>query len=53
MTAVESTAYDQPMDRTQRYCILGAGSSGLVMAKQFADQGIPFDMLEREDEVGG
>ncbi len=36
-----------------RYCILGAGSSGLAVAKNFLQQGIPFDCLEREDTIGG
>ncbi|MGD9647339.1 MAG: flavin-containing monooxygenase [Pirellulales bacterium] len=56
MTIPEATTeavVDQTVDRSQSYCIVGAGSSGLAMAKQFADQGIAFDVLEREDEVGG
>jgi cation diffusion facilitator CzcD-associated flavoprotein CzcO len=36
-----------------RFCILGAGSSGLAVAKNFLAAGIPFDCLEREDDVGG
>jgi cation diffusion facilitator CzcD-associated flavoprotein CzcO len=38
---------------TEKYCIIGAGSSGLAAAKNFAQAGIPFDCLEREDDVGG
>jgi cation diffusion facilitator CzcD-associated flavoprotein CzcO len=38
---------------TDKYCIIGAGSSGLAAAKNFAQAGIPFDCLEREDDVGG
>lgn len=37
----------------ERFCILGAGSSGLAVAKNFRAVGIPFDCLEREDDVGG
>jgi len=37
----------------EKYCIIGAGSSGLAAAKNFAAAGIPFDCLEREDDVGG
>lgn len=37
----------------EKFCILGAGSSGLAAAKNFLEAGIPFDCLEREDEVGG
>lgn len=36
-----------------RFCILGAGTSGLAVAKNFLAGGIPFDCLEREDDVGG
>lgn len=38
---------------TQRYCIVGAGTSGLAVAKNFLAAGIPFDCLEREDDIGG
>ncbi|MGD9866415.1 MAG: flavin-containing monooxygenase [Hyphomicrobiales bacterium] len=38
---------------SQKYCIIGAGASGLAAAKVFAERGIPFDCLEREKEVGG
>jgi cation diffusion facilitator CzcD-associated flavoprotein CzcO len=38
---------------TARFCILGAGSSGLAVAKNFRGRGIAFDCLEREDDVGG
>lgn len=36
-----------------RYCILGAGSSGLAVAKNFLQADIPFDCFERHDDVGG
>jgi hypothetical protein len=36
-----------------RYCIIGAGASGLAMAKIFVQRGIPFDLLEREADIGG
>lgn len=38
---------------SDRYCILGAGTSGLAVAKNFMGAGIPFDCLEREDDIGG
>ena len=38
---------------SSRYCILGAGSSGLAVAKNFLEAGIPFDCFERHDDVGG
>jgi hypothetical protein len=37
----------------EKFCILGAGSSGLAVANNFRQLGIPFDCLEREDELGG
>jgi len=37
----------------QRFCILGAGTSGLAVAKNFLERQIPFDCLEREDQIGG
>ena len=36
-----------------KYCIVGAGSAGLTVAKNLLAAGLPFDCLEREDEVGG
>jgi hypothetical protein len=43
----------QPPDRNLKYCIIGAGASGLAAAKTFAERGIPFDCLEREQDIGG
>jgi len=40
-------------DRSNRYCIIGAGASGLAAAKNFVERGIPFDCLEREQDIGG
>lgn len=36
-----------------KLCIVGAGPSGLATAKVFAERGIPFDWLERENDLGG
>lgn len=41
------------MDYRGRYCIIGAGAAGITSAKNLKAFGIPFDVLEREDEVGG
>jgi len=38
---------------TNRYCVIGAGASGLAVAKTFKERGIPFDCFERLSEVGG
>ncbi|NSY10185.1 NAD(P)-binding domain-containing protein [Agrobacterium tumefaciens] len=45
-TAVE-TAYEN------HYCIIGAGPSGLIMARAFVKEGIPFDCFEKHSDVGG
>ncbi len=38
---------------SQRVCIIGAGSSGLVAAKVLAERGIPFDCFELGSRAGG
>ncbi|MCC8395438.1 NAD(P)-binding domain-containing protein [Paraburkholderia sp. MMS20-SJTR3] len=40
-------------DFSSRYCIIGAGAAGITAAKSLAGQGLAFDIVEREDEVGG
>jgi len=40
-------------DRTDKYCVIGAGASGLAVAKNFVEREIPFDCLEREQDIGG
>lgn len=40
-------------DRSDKFCIVGAGSSGLAALKALTAAGIPCDCLEREDDVGG
>jgi cation diffusion facilitator CzcD-associated flavoprotein CzcO len=36
-----------------RACIIGAGSSGIAAAKALLDRGIPFECIEKSDQVGG
>ena len=49
-----AAARDRIDDATAgKFCILGAGSSGLTVAKNFLDRGIAFDCLERESDIGG
>ena len=36
-----------------RTCIIGAGSSGIAAAKALLDRGVPFDCIEKSDQVGG
>ena len=37
----------------KRFCIIGAGASGLAVAKTFAERGIAFDCFEALADVGG
>jgi Flavin-binding monooxygenase-like len=41
------------VDRIQRICVIGAGSSGLAAAKNLTERGFAVDVLEREDDLGG
>ena len=41
------------LDRSTMYGIIGAGSSGLAIAKNLKERGIPCEVFEREDDVGG
>ncbi len=41
------------VDYTGRYCVVGAGPAGLIMARSLMAEGIPFDVFERHDSVGG
>jgi len=36
-----------------RACIIGAGSSGITAAKALLERGVPFDLVEMSDRVGG
>lgn len=35
------------------YCIIGAGAAGLGTAKAFKQAGLPFEVLESADDIGG
>lgn len=37
----------------EKYCIVGAGPSGLIMARAMLKEGVPFDLFERHSDVGG
>lgn len=38
---------------SEKFCIIGAGMSGVAVAKTFIQRGIPFDLIERENDIGG
>jgi cation diffusion facilitator CzcD-associated flavoprotein CzcO len=38
---------------TPKVCIIGAGCSGFTTAKRLAEYGIPFEMFEASDNIGG
>lgn len=40
-------------DRSDRYCVIGAGSSGLTAAKNLLERHFNVDVLERESDLGG
>ena len=41
------------MAEPEKYCIIGAGAAGITAAKNLLEHDIPFDVIEREDDVGG
>lgn len=41
------------MSALPRVCIIGAGCSGFTTAKRLKDYGIPFDIFEASDDIGG
>jgi len=41
------------MAQTQKVCIIGAGSSGIVAAQVLDARGIPFDCFEKGSQIGG
>jgi cation diffusion facilitator CzcD-associated flavoprotein CzcO len=41
------------IDKTDRYCVIGAGPSGLVAAKNLQARGIACEIIEKHCDVGG
>ena len=41
------------VEYTRRYCLVGAGPAGLVMARALLAEGVPFDWFEKQSDVGG
>lgn len=42
-----------PVPYRRRYCLVGAGPAGMVMARVLIAEGVPFDWYERQPDVGG
>ncbi len=40
-------------DTADRWCVIGAGPCGLTAAKNLLQAGLPVEVIEREDDVGG
>jgi|TARA_B110000093_G_C12948727_1_gene401442 hypothetical protein len=38
---------------SDKYLIIGAGPSGLCIARAFKESGVPYDQVEADDDVGG
>ncbi|PJZ45795.1 flavin-containing monooxygenase [Leptospira brenneri] len=41
------------IDKSDTICIVGAGPAGLVMARSLLSKGIPFQVFEKHNDVGG
>ncbi len=41
------------VDRRDRLCVIGAGPSGITIAKNLREAGLAVDVIERQDDVGG
>src|ERR1700722_1491384 len=44
---------DDTADRSDTYCVIGAGAAGITAAKNLMQMNVPVDVIEREDNVGG
>ncbi|MFJ8112016.1 flavin-containing monooxygenase [Streptomyces sp. NPDC096132] len=38
---------------SRRYCVVGAGPAGMIMARNLLREGVPFDWYERNPDFGG
>ncbi len=53
MTEPSPHGAESASTHSDRFCIIGAGPSGLTMAAEFKRQGVPYDHFERHSAVGG
>ena len=43
----------EPIAYSRRYCLVGAGPAGMIMARALIAEGVPFDWFEKQQDVGG
>ncbi|MFN8167623.1 MAG: amino acid permease [Candidatus Nanopelagicales bacterium] len=43
----------EPVAYSRRYCLVGAGPAGMIMARALIAEGVPFDWYEKQHDVGG
>jgi amino acid transporter len=43
----------EPVEYARTYCVVGAGPSGLIMARALMSEGVPFDWYEKHSDIGG
>lgn len=48
-----SPATNPPITYKEKYCLVGAGPAGLVMARSLVKEGVPFDWFEKHSDVSG
>ena len=48
-----TTADHPPVSYKEKYCLVGAGPAGLVMARGLVKEGVPFDWFEKHNDVSG
>lgn len=47
------TSHGSILDRSDRYCVIGAGPAGLLAARSLKHAGIPYEQFDKNDDVGG
>ncbi|CAB5239859.1 unannotated protein [freshwater metagenome] len=48
-----SAVIREKISYSSKYCLVGAGPSGLIMARALTAEGVPFDWFERHSDLGG
>jgi cation diffusion facilitator CzcD-associated flavoprotein CzcO len=50
---MEMTRGGSILDRSDQYCVIGAGPAGLLAARSLQHAGIPYEQFDKNDDVGG